>query len=159
MEKAYFAGGCFWGAEHLFKKLEGVTSTRVGYMGGHKTNPTYKEVCGGQTGHAEAVEITFDPEKTNFEKVARFFFEIHDPTQINRQGPDIGEQYRSVVFYGDENQKKTAQKLIDELKAKGYKVVTEIIKADRFWDAEDYHQDYYEVTGKAPYCHFYQKRF
>ena len=159
MEKAYFAGGCFWGTEHLFKKLEGVTSTRVGYMGGQKANPTYKEVCGGQTGHAEAVEVTFDLAKTDFEKVARFFFEIHDPTQINRQGPDIGEQYRSVVFYGDENQKQTAQKLIDELKAKGYKVVTEIIKADRFWAAEDYHQDYYEVTGKAPYCHFYQKRF
>jgi peptide methionine sulfoxide reductase msrA/msrB len=159
VEKAYFAGGCFWGTEHLFKKLEGVTSTRVGYMGGHKINPTYKEVCGGQTGHAEAVEITFDPEKTNFEMVARFFFEIHDPTQTNRQGPDIGEQYRSAVFFIDENQKLTAQKLIDELKAKGYKVVTEIIKADRFWDAEDYHQDYYEVTGKAPYCHFYQKRF
>ena len=159
MEKAFFAGGCFWGTEHLFKKLEGVTSTRVGYTGGHKTNPTYKEVCGGKTGHAEAVEVTFDPAKTDFEKVARFFFEIHDPTQINRQGPDIGEQYRSVVFYGDENQKKIVQKLIDELKAKGYKVVTEIVKADRFWEAEDYHQDYYEVTGKAPYCHFYQKRF
>lgn len=159
MEKAYFAGGCFWGTEHLFKKLEGVTATRVGYMGGHKANPTYKEVCGGQTGHAEAVEITFDPAKTDFEKVARFFFEIHDPTQINRQGPDIGEQYRSVVFYGDENQKQITQKLIDKLKAKGYEVATEIIKADKFWEAEDYHQDYYEVTGKAPYCHFYQKRF
>jgi peptide methionine sulfoxide reductase msrA/msrB len=159
VEKAYFAGGCFWGTEHLFTKLEGVTSTRVGYMGGHKANPTYKQVCEGNTGHAEAVEITFDPTKTDFEKVARFFFEIHDPTQINRQGPDIGEQYRSVVFYIDENQKQATQKLIDQLKAKGFKVVTEIIKADKFWEAEDYHQDYYEVTGKAPYCHFYQKRF
>jgi peptide methionine sulfoxide reductase msrA/msrB len=159
VEKAYFAGGCFWGTEHLFKELGGVISTKVGYMGGHTANPSYEEVCGGNTGHAETVEVTFDPAKTDFEKVARFFFEIHDPTQKNRQGPDIGLQYRSVVFYADEDQKKTAGMLIRELRGKGYDVATELARADKFWEAEAYHQNYYEVTGKAPYCHFYQKRF
>jgi len=158
-EKAYFAGGCFWGTEHLLKNLEGVVATRVGYMGGHKPNPTYKEVCSGKTGHAETVEVTFDPAKTDYEKVARYFFEIHDPTQVDRQGPDIGSQYRSAVFYVDDNQKKISEELVNILKNKGCKVATELVKADTFWAAEAYHQDYYDVTGKAPYCHFYQKRF
>jgi peptide methionine sulfoxide reductase msrA/msrB len=158
-ETAYFAGGCFWGTEHLFKEFEGVVSTRVGYMGGNKKNPTYKEVCNDNTGHAEAVEVVFDPNKTNYEKIARYFFEIHDPTQADGQGPDIGDQYRSAVFYTDENQKQAAEKLIKMLKDKGFKAVTEVTKADTFWEAEDYHQDYYEKTGKAPYCHFYQKKF
>jgi peptide methionine sulfoxide reductase msrA/msrB len=158
-EKAYFAGGCFWGTEHLFKTLNGVISTRVGYMGGHKANPSYQDVCNGDTGHAEAVEVEYDSEKTDFEKVARFFFEIHDPTQIDRQGPDIGQQYRSVVFFVDDNQMRIAEKLIKILSDKGYKVATKLVKADTFWEAEAYHQDYYDVTGKAPYCHFYQKRF
>lgn len=158
-EKAYFAGGCFWGTEHLFKSLDGVISTRVGYMGGHTTNPTYKQVCNGNTGHAETVEVVFDSDKTNFDKVARFFFEIHDPTQLDCQGPDIGHQYRSVIFYADQPQKAIAGKLIEELKGKGFDIVTEIAAAETFWEAEDYHQDYYDVTGKAPYCHFYRKRF
>lgn len=158
-QKAYFAGGCFWGTEHLFKQLDGVVSTTVGYMGGNKSKPTYKEVCGGKTGHAEAVEVVFDPARTDYEKVAKYFFEIHDPTQVDRQGPDVGEQYRSVVFYANQEQKQTTEKLIGILKGKGYKVVTEVAPADTFWPAEDYHQDYYDVSGKTPYCHFYQKRF
>jgi peptide methionine sulfoxide reductase msrA/msrB len=158
-EKAYFAGGCFWGTEHLLKEFDGVISTRVGYMGGDKENPTYNEVCTGKTGHAETVEVVFDLSKTDFEKVAKYFFEIHDPTQVDHQGPDIGPQYRSVIFYVDDNQKKIADKLIKTLKNKGYDVVTELVEADTFWEAEGYHQDYYDVTGKAPYCHIYEKRF
>ncbi len=158
-EKAYFAGGCFWGVEYYFQKEEGVLSTNVGYMGGHQENPTYQEVCNGTTGHAEAMEVVFDPSKTNFEKLARLFFEIHDPTQINHQGPDIGEQYRSAIFYIDDEQKKNAEKLINILDEKGYKIATEITKADKFWQAEDNHQDYYQNNGKRPYCHAYTKRF
>lgn len=158
-EKAYFAGGCFWGTEYLLQQVDGVISTRVGYMGGKTRNPTYKEVCYENTGHAEAVEVVFDPTKTDYEKLARYFFEIHDPTQLNRQGPDVGDQYRSAVFYVDETQKQIAEKLIKILKDKGYKVVTEVTKAGEFFEAEKYHQDYYNYTGKEPYCHFYQKRF
>ncbi len=158
-DTAYFAGGCFWGTEYLLQQQPGVISTKTGYMGGDKDNPKYKEVCSGKTGHAETVQVVFDPSKTDFEKLAKYFFEIHDPTQENRQGPDIGTQYRSAVFYNDENQKIITEKLIGILKDKGYDVVTEVVKAGSFWDAEDYHQDYYINTGKAPYCHSYQKRF
>jgi len=159
LERAYFAGGCFWGVEHLLKQSEGVISTRVGYMGGRTKNPTYKQVCYENTGHAEVVEVVFDPKKTSYETLARLFFEIHDPTQINRQGPDIGDQYRSAVFYTNNEQKETAEKLIALLKGKGYNPVTEVLPADTFWVAEDYHQNYYDNTGKQPYCHIYQKRF
>lgn len=158
-ETAYFAGGCFWGVEHFFRKEPGVVSTRVGYMGGHTSNPTYKEVCSGTTGHAETMEVVFDPAQTTFEKLARLFFEIHDPTQVNHQGPDFGEQYRSAVFYTGDEQKKTAEKLIGLLKGKGFAVATELTKAGTFWPAEEYHQDYYAKTGKRPYCHAYTKRF
>lgn len=158
-EKAYFAGGCFWGTEHYFKKAKGVLSTSVGYMGGHTQNPTYKQVCYENTGHAETVEVIFDPSQTNYEAVAKLFFEIHDPTQVNGQGPDIGDQYRSAVFYVDDEQKKTAEKLVSLLQSKGLNVVTQIAPADRFWPGEEYHQDYYDKTGKQPYCHFYTKRF
>jgi peptide methionine sulfoxide reductase msrA/msrB len=158
-EKAYFAGGCFWGVEHYFQKEKGVISTKVGYMGGHTQNPTYKEVCNGGTGHIETAEVVYDPAQTDFEKLARLFFEIHDPTQIDRQGPDIGEQYRSAIFYVNDEQKQISEKLIKLLEKKGYKVATKLIKADKFWKAEDYHQQYYQNTGKQPYCHFYQKRF
>jgi peptide methionine sulfoxide reductase msrA/msrB len=145
--------------EHLLGQVEGVISTRVGYMGGHTSNPTYEQVCRNMTGHAEAVEVVFEPSKVSYEQLARLFFEIHDPTQLNRQGPDIGEQYRSAVFYASEEQKAVLEKLIGILKNKGYDIITEVVKADAFWEAEDYHQDYYDKTGKAPYCHFYTKRF
>jgi peptide methionine sulfoxide reductase msrA/msrB len=158
-QKAYFAGGCFWGVEHLFKKLRGVVSTTVGYSGGSKENPTYEEVCSNSTGHAETVEIEFDPALLSYRDLAKYFFEIHDPTQVNRQGPDVGEQYRSVIFYVDEAQKKIAEELIEILKNKKYNVATKLEKFGKFWKAEEYHQDYYSKTGKTPYCHFYQKKF
>lgn len=158
-QKAIFAGGCFWGVEHYFAIEPGVISTTVGYTGGHKDNPTYKEVCYTDTGHAEAIEVVFDPDKTSFEKLARLFFETHDPTQVDRQGPDIGTQYRSAVFYIDDEQKAVTEKLISALEDKGYKVATKVEKASRFWDAEDYHQDYYAKTGREPYCHVKINRF
>ncbi len=158
-ERAYFAGGCFWGTEHLLEQQKGVISAVSGYMGGTKENPTYREVCDGTTGHAETVEVVFDPTRTDYETLARYFFEIHDPTQIDRQGPDIGDQYRSAIFVTSAEQRAVIEKLIGLLKTKGYKVVTEIANADKFWPAEQYHQDYYNYTGKEPYCHFYTKRF
>lgn len=158
-DTAIFAGGCFWGVEYYMQKEPGVISTTVGYTGGTTQNPTYEEVCAHQTGHVEAIEVLFDPEKTTYEKVARLFFEIHDPTQTNGQGPDIGEQYLSVVFYRNQEQKETAEKLIEILKNKGYKVATKLVAASTFWKAENYHQDYYLNKGSLPYCHGYTKRF
>jgi peptide methionine sulfoxide reductase msrA/msrB len=158
-EKAIFAGGCFWGVEYFMQKEPGVISTTVGYIGGKTENPTYEEVCSHKTGHIEAVEIEYDPTKTTYEKLAKLFFEIHDPTQVDRQGPDIGEQYRSEIFYMDEDQKETAQKLINILQDKGYDVATRLTKATKFWKAENYHQDYYLNKGSLPYCHGYTKRF
>ena len=158
-QKAYFAGGCFWGVEHLLQEVDGVESVVSGYMGGHTDNPTYEEVCDGTTGHAETVEVVFDPTKTDYETLAKLFFEIHDPTQVNRQGPDRGAQYRSAVFYVDDNQKMITEKLIGILKGKGLKVATEVSEAGTFYPAEAYHQDYYDRTGKTPYCHFRVERF
>jgi peptide methionine sulfoxide reductase msrA/msrB len=158
-EQAIFAGGCFWGVEYFFQKEKGVISTEVGYIGGKTKNPTYKDVCSHTTGHAEAARITFDPAVTSFETLARLFFEIHDPTQYNRQGPDIGDQYRSEIFYTNENQKIVAEKLINLLKQKGFKVETEVTKATEYYKAEDYHQQYYEHKGTEPYCHGFVKRF
>ena len=159
VQKAFLAGGCFWGIQHLLKDFEGVLATSVGYMGGHTNSPTYEEVCGGKTGHTETVEVDFDPGKTDFESLVRFFLEIHDPTQVNRQGPDIGDQYRSAIFYRDDNQKEIAENLIKFLNNHGYAVATEVTKAGTFWVGEEYHQDYYAKNGEAPYCHIYQKRF
>ena len=156
---AIFAGGCFWGVEYHFKKVKGVLSVKSGYTGGVIDNPSYKQVCSGKTGHAEAVEVEFDSALVSYETLAKLFFEIHDPTQRNRQGPDIGTQYRSAIFYVDEEQKRVAEKLIGELKSKGYHVATSVDKAGKFWYAEEYHQDYYAKTGHQPYCHIYQKRF
>ncbi len=158
IDTAVFASGCFWGTEFYLKKLKGVISTSVGYIGGFKQNPTYKEVCSGTTGHAEAVEVIFDSKIVSYEEIAKLFFETHDPTQLNRQGPDIGEQYRSEIFYFNETQKKIAENLINILKKKGYNVVTKLSKASKFWIGEDYHQDYYDGRGK-PYCHVYKKKF
>ena len=159
LDTGYFAGGCFWGVEYLYKQLKGVKSVRVGYMGGKTLNPTYEEICTGRTGHYETAEVVFDSSQVSYQDVAKYFFEIHDPTQSNGQGPDIGGQYLSVVFYKNYAEKETAEKLIDILKNKGYKVATKLIKAGTFWKAEDYHQDYYSKTGKTPYCHIYTKRF
>jgi peptide methionine sulfoxide reductase msrA/msrB len=158
-ERAIFASGCFWGSEYYFQKAPGVISTTVGYIGGHVDNPTYKQVCTDKTGHAEAVEVIYDPSKTSYEKLAKLFFETHDFTQLNRQGPDIGKQYRSAIFYLDEKQKDVAVKLIEILKQKGFDVKTEVTPAGKFWPAENYHQDYYKNNGKTPYCHIYRKIF
>ena len=158
-KRAIFASGCFWGTEYHLQKVPGVLSTTVGYTGGHVDNPTYKQVCTDKTGHAEAVEVVYDPMKTSYEQLARLFFETHDFTQLNRQGPDVGKQYRSAVFYLDEKQKDVAAKLIATLKKKGFDVKTELTPASTFWPAERYHQDYYKNNGKTPYCHIYRKIF
>lgn len=158
-EEAIFAAGCFWGVEHYFKKLPGVLKTEVGYSGGHKDNPTYKEICNGDTGHYEVIRVVYDPSKVNYEQVVKYFFEIHDPTQADGQGPDLGEQYLSVVFYYNDTQKKIAQQLISALESKDYKIKTKVLPVATFWQAEEYHQDYYAKTGKQPYCHSYVKRF
>ena len=159
MDTAIFASGCFWGTEYFFEKADGVISTQVGYIGGTKDNPTYKEVCTGTTGHAEAVRVVFDPTKTDYKTLCKLFFETHDPTQKNRQGPDIGTQYRTGVFYLNDEQKKIAQELKSILEKKGLKVTTEITKATTFWEGEDYHEHYYTNKGGTPYCHGYTKRF
>jgi peptide methionine sulfoxide reductase msrA/msrB len=158
-DTAIFAAGCFWGVEYLMSKAQGVLSTTVGYTGGTKENPTYEQVRTHTTGHAEAVEVVYDPRQTTYEDIAKLFFEIHDFTQVNRQGPDVGNQYRSVVFYRNEEQKKIAEKLIQILSDKGYKVATQVILASTFWKAEDYHQDYYEKSGDTPYCHIRKEIF
>jgi peptide methionine sulfoxide reductase msrA/msrB len=158
-ERAIFASGCFWGTECYLQRAPGVISTTVGFTGGHVDHPTYKQVCTGRTGHAEAVEVIYDPSKTSYEKLAKLFFETHDFTQLNRQGPDIGKQYRSAIFYLNEEQKQIAERLVRELQQMGYAVKTEITPAGKFWPAEDYHQAYYNKTGKTPYCHIYRKIF
>jgi peptide methionine sulfoxide reductase msrA/msrB len=159
VEKAIFSGGCFWGMEYYFQHAKGVLSTEVGYTGGHTKNPTYREVCSHTTGHIEALQVTYDANVTSYEELERLFFEIHDPTQADGQGPDIGEQYHSVVFYADEAQKKTTEKLIGLLKSRGYNVVTQLRPATTFWKAEEYHQKYYEKENGTPYCHRPVKRF
>ncbi len=156
---AIFAGGCFWGVEYFLQKSPGVISVASGYIGGHVKNPSYKEVCTGNTGHAEAVKVIYDPDKTSYEKLLKLFMEIHDPTQVGGQGPDLGDQYRSEIFYLNEDQKKVAEKNIGILKGKGVKVVTAVTKGSEFYEAEGYHQDYYFKNGKIPYCHAYTKRF
>ncbi len=158
-DTAVFAGGCFWGVEHLFAAEPGVLSATSGYTGGRTADPSYEEVCSHTTGHAEAVEVVFDPARTSYEKLARLFFEIHDFTQVNRQGPDVGDQYRSAVFYRSADQKRIAENLIRQLSEKGFKVATKLEPAAAFWTAEEYHQDYYRKTGKQPYCHFRRKVF
>ncbi len=158
-EVAIFAGGCFWGVEHLLQQQKGVISVVSGYIGGKLENPSYQDVCEGNSGYAEAVEVKYDTSLIDYETLTKLFFEIHDPTQTDRQGPDIGEQYRSEIFYINEKQKEISLKLINLLMSKGYDVATKITKATKFWPAEAYHQDYYKKKGGQPYCHRYTKRF
>ena len=154
-EKATFGAGCFWGVEVKFGQIPGVLETAVGYEGGELPHPTYKEVCTDRTGHAEVVDLTFDPERVTFETILDAFFELHDPTQLNRQGPDYGTQYRSVIFYHSDAQKTAAEKKIEELKVEGRfskPIVTLVTPAETFWRAEEYHQKYLEKRGMAA-CH------
>jgi peptide methionine sulfoxide reductase msrA/msrB len=156
---AYFAGGCFWGVEYYLEKLEGVKEVTSGFMGGHIKNPSYYEVVRSNTGHLETVEVVYDKNKISYEKIAKTFFEIHDPTQTNGQGPDIGEQYLSAVFVKDEKERKIIQNLIKKLEANGYKVATKILDKSEFYAADESHQNYYERKRSKPYCHEYKKRF
>lgn len=158
-ETAYFASGCFWGTQYHMEKANGVEETYVGYMGGKIDNPTYPEVKTGMTGHVETVKVVFDPSQTSYEDLLRLYFETHDFTQVGGQGPDIGTQYRSVIFYCNEQQKKMAEKYIGILTDKGYKVATTLEPATTFWVGEDYHQHYYDKKGDTPYCHIYRKIF
>lgn len=155
MAKATFGAGCFWGVESAFREVKGVTDAAVGYMGGTLANPTYKDVCTDRTGHAEVVQVDFDPAQVTYEDLARYFFEIHDPTTLNRQGPDWGTQYRSVIFFHDATQEAAARKIKGELDRSGHfprKVVTQIEPAGEFWRGEEYHQRYFEKHG-MPSCH------
>ncbi len=158
-EIAIFAGGCFWGVEYLLEAEKGVIDVESGYIGGQKKNPSYQDVLTQNTGHAEAVRVRFNPKIIDYETLAKLFFEIHDPTQLDKQGPDVGNQYRSEVFYTTATQKEIAEELIKQLKIKGYDVVTKVTKASTFYSAENYHQDYYKRKGSEPYCHFKVKRF
>ena len=158
-ETLILASGCFWGTEYFLKRIDGVLSTTVGYTGGHVENPSYEQVCGKRTGHYEACLVEYDPKRTTAEEVLRTFFETHDPTQANGQGPDIGPQYRSAVFYQNDSQRDLTQSLIGLLTAKGFKVATEVLPAQAFYSAEGYHQDYYDIKGGTPYCHGYRKLF
>lgn len=152
--KATFAAGCFWGVEELFSQVKGVESTQVGYIGGVLDNPTYEDVCSGRTGHAEAIELEYDPSMTSYEELLMIFWNNHNPTTINQQGPDIGEQYRSVVFFHNQEQEDTANKVKEKLqdaaiKKFGKKIVTHIVPAKKFFKAEEYHQQYLEKNNLA----------
>ena len=154
-QTATLAGGCFWCLEAIYDSIKGVTSVESGYAGGHTPNPTYKQICTGTTGHAEVVQVTFDPEIITFQDLLNIFFTIHDPTTLNRQGNDVGTQYRSAIFYHDEEQKSAAEDVIKEVAAAGIwdnPIVTEIAPLDEFFIAEDYHQEYYANNPNQPYC-------
>lgn len=159
MKKAYFAGGCFWGVEYYLEAQDGVASVVSGFMGGFKEKPTYEEVVYTKTGHIETVEVVYDASVVSFKKLAQLFFEIHDFTQVGGQGPDIGERYESYIFFNNEQEKKISQNLINILKDKEYKVATKLKKASKFYNASDYHQDYYVKHKSVPYCHAYTKIF
>lgn len=156
LEKATFGGGCFWCVEAVFDQLNGVHSVTSGYSGGHVENPTYKQVCEGTTGHAEVVQIEFDPKIISFDELLEVFWTVHDPTQLNRQGNDVGTQYRSIIFYENEEQKLTAERSIKEFEASDMyngNFTTQLVPAEIFYAAEDYHQNYYENdNGQNPYC-------
>lgn len=152
MEIATFGAGCFWGVEAAFREIEGVSSARVGYIGGAFDNPTYRDVCSGRTGHAEGVEVTYDPAAVSYDQLLSVFWEVHDPTTLNRQGPDVGAQYRSVIFFHNPEQEAAARASKEDLQRSGKysrDIVTEITPASQFWEAEDYHQQYFEKRGIA----------
>ncbi len=159
IKKAYFASGCFWGTEYYFMKAKGVSHTAVGFMGGHVEDPSYEQVCQKNTGHLETTEVEYDTSKASYEELIKLFFETHDFTQTNGQGPDIGPQYLSCIFYTTDEEKDIAEKYIEILESKGYKVATMLKPASTFWKAEDYHQQYYEHKGTKPYCHVYKRIF
>jgi peptide-methionine (S)-S-oxide reductase len=155
LEKATLGAGCFWCVEAIYQDVEGVHKVESGYAGGHVANPTYRQVCTGTTGHAEVAQITFDPEVISFEDILTIFWRTHDPTTLNRQGADVGPQYRSAIFYHDEEQKRIAEKSLAETEASGLwpnPIVTEIAPLDTFYVAEDYHQNYYNDNANQPYC-------
>jgi peptide-methionine (S)-S-oxide reductase len=154
MTKAVLGGGCFWCLDAIFRKVDGVKDVICGYAGGRRPNPNYEQVCTGVTGHAEVVMIKFDETKISFDKIVDIFFEIHNPTELNRQGNDIGTQYRSIILYLDEKQKEIAISKIEELKKNGINIVTEIKKLEKFYEAEEYHQNYFAKNPYQPYCQY-----
>ena len=154
-EVATLGGGCFWCLEAVFEQLRGVEKVVSGYSGGSMPNPSYKQVCGGTTGHAEVVQVTFDPQVITFRQLLEVFFDVHDPTTLNRQGGDVGPQYRSVIFYHDPGQKDVAEQVIQELDEEGRwdnPIVTEVVPLETFYEAEDYHQEYFRENSRQPYC-------
>ncbi len=158
-EEAIVAGGCFWGVDYFLKQVPGVLRVEAGYTGGHTIDPSYDQVCQGNTGHYEAVRVLYDKNKTDYHQVLKRFFEIHDPTQASGQGPDLGQQYQSAVFYYNQEQHDEAELLIQQLRQRGYQVATRLLPVQTFWPAEDYHQDYYLKHQKTPYCHQPVNRF
>lgn len=157
--KAYFASGCFWGTQYYFSKAPGVIETSVGFMGGSIESPSYQQVKTGATGHLEVIEVVYDPNETDYDALVRLFFETHNFTQTDGQGPDIGSQYLSAIFYLDKEQLGVAEKYSDLLTEKAFIVATALREASTFWVAEGYHQNYYDKNGSTPYCHFYRKIF
>lgn len=154
-EMATLGGGCFWCTEAVFDELRGVERVESGYSGGASANPTYREVCSGTTGHAEVIQVTFDPQVISFKEILEVFFTVHDPTTLNRQGADVGTQYRSVIFYHDEEQRRVAEEVIKKLDAEKLwdgPIVTEVAPFEAFYEAEDYHQEYFRLNGSQPYC-------
>ena len=158
-EKAIFAAGCFWGVQHQFQRVNGVLHTVVGYTGGSEENPKYPEVKAHLTHHVEAIEVDYDADIVSYEELCKVFFEIHDPAQTDGVGPDIGPQYRSEIFFLNEEQKRIAEDVIVLLRSKGYEVNSLLRPAEKFWVGEEYHQDYYNKTGGEPYCHIRVKKF
>jgi peptide-methionine (S)-S-oxide reductase len=153
-QQATFGAGCFWGVEYVFRRVPGVLDVRVGYSGGHTQNPTYQEVCSQTTGHAEVAQVSFDPDRVTYEQLLEVFWAMHDPTQVDRQGPDIGDQYRSVVFTHSDEQRTAAEASRERAQARSSQpIATQIEPLDTFYPAEDYHQLYYQKTGHEPYCH------
>ena len=157
MEQITFGAGCFWCTEAVFQNLKGVKSVVSGYMGGHKPDPSYEDICNGDTGHAEVIQIEYDPEIISFDELLLVFFKTHNPTTRNRQGNDVGTQYRSVIFYNNAEQKKSAENMIDKLEKElvfEHSIITEISPVSKFYEAEDYHQNYFNQNGNKPYCSF-----